>query len=76
MKNHEIHLICSIPRSECSNKYYEFISCLCTVEPSNEAFDTKIMRSIQSAPFPEVNATINIMNLFHAFVWLNKALSF
>ena len=36
MKNHEIHLICSIPRSECSNKYYEFISCLCMVEQSNE----------------------------------------
>jgi len=40
MKNHEIRLICFIPRSECSNKYYEFIS------------------------------------LFHAFVWLNKAMSF
>ena len=26
--------------------------------------------------FPEVNAAINIMNLFHAFVWLNKAMSF
>jgi len=29
-----------------------------------------------SAPFPEVNAVINIMNLFHVFVWLNKAMSF
>ena len=36
MKNHEIRLICSIPRSECSNKYYEFISCLCMAEQSNE----------------------------------------
>ena len=36
MKNHEIRLICSIPRSECSNKYYEFISCLCMIEQSNE----------------------------------------
>ena len=40
MKNHEIRLICSIPRSECSNKYYEFISCLCMVEQRN-AFDRK-----------------------------------
>jgi len=29
-----------------------------------------------SAPFPEVNVAINIMNLFHAFVWLNKTMSF
>jgi len=36
MKNHEIRLICSILRSECSNKYYEFISCLCMAEQSNE----------------------------------------
>jgi len=36
MNNHEIRLICSIPISECSNKYYEFISCLCMVEQSNE----------------------------------------
>ena len=35
MKNHEIRF-CSIPRSECSNKYYEFISCLCMAEQSNE----------------------------------------
>jgi len=33
-------------------------------------------RAIGSAPFPEVNATINIMNLFYVFVWLNKAISF
>ena len=36
MKNHEIHLICSIPRSQCRNKYYEFISCLCMAEQNNE----------------------------------------
>jgi len=36
MKNHEIRLICSIPISECSNKYYEFISCLCMAEQNNE----------------------------------------
>jgi len=41
MKNHEIHQTCSIPRSEYNNKYYEFISGLCMVEPSNEAFDEK-----------------------------------
>jgi len=33
------------------------------------------MRSAQSTPYQEVNTTINIMNLFHAFVWLNKAMS-
>jgi len=26
----------SIPKSECINKYYEFISCLCMVEQNNE----------------------------------------
>ena len=36
MKNHDICLICSILRSECSNKYYEFISCLCMAKQSNE----------------------------------------
>jgi len=36
MKNYEIRLICSIPRSECSNQYYEFIPCLCMTEQSNE----------------------------------------
>jgi len=36
MKNHEIRLICSTPRSECSNKYFEFISCLCMARQSNE----------------------------------------
>jgi len=42
MKNHEIHLIiCFIPRSECNNKYYEFISYLYMAEQSNEAFDEK-----------------------------------
>ena len=35
MKNHEIRLICFIPISECNNKYYEFISCLCMAEQSN-----------------------------------------
>jgi len=34
------------------------------------------MRSVQFTQFPEVNAAINIMNLFDAFVWLNKAMSF
>jgi len=58
MKNHKIHPICSIPRSECSNKYYEFISCLCMVEQS-----TKILMEnhetcpIGSVPFLKVNAT-------------------
>ena len=28
--------LCSIPRSECSNQYYEFISCLCMAEQNNE----------------------------------------
>ena len=32
MKNHEIRLIYSIPKSEFSNKCYEFISCLCMAE--------------------------------------------
>jgi len=32
IKNYKIHLICSIPRSECSDKYCEFISCLCMAE--------------------------------------------
>jgi len=41
MKNHEIHSICSIPRSECSNKYYEFISCLCMAKQNNEVFNEK-----------------------------------
>jgi len=41
MKNHEIRLICSIPRSECSNKYYEFISCLCMAEQSNELLTSR-----------------------------------
>ena len=41
MKNHEIHPICSIPRSECINKYYEFNSCICMIEQNNEAFDEK-----------------------------------
>ena len=36
MKNHEIRLICFIPRSKCSNQYYEFISCLCMAEKSNK----------------------------------------
>ena len=36
MKSHEIRLICFIPRSECNNKYYEFISCLYMSEQSNE----------------------------------------
>jgi len=29
-----------------------------------------------SASFPKVNATINNMNLFHALLWLNKAMNF
>ena len=33
MKNHEIRLICSIPKSKCNN---EFIPCLCMIEQSNE----------------------------------------
>ena len=41
MKNHEIRLICSIPRSEYSNQYYEFISCLCMVEQSNELLTSR-----------------------------------
>ena len=36
MKNHEIRPIYSIPISECSSKYYEFISCLCMAEKSIE----------------------------------------
>jgi len=57
MKNHEIRLICSIPKSECSNKYYEFISCLCMTEQSNELLiETHETCPIGYAPFPEVNA--------------------
>jgi len=39
MKNHEIYPIYSIPISECSNKYYEFISCICMTEQNNKTFD-------------------------------------
>jgi len=56
------------------HKYYEFISCLCMVEQSSEAFDENHeICPTGSAPFPEVNASINIMNLFHVFVWLSKS---
>jgi len=59
MKNHEIRLICSIPRSECSNKYYEFVSCLCMAEQSNElSIENHETCPIGYVPFPEVNATI------------------
>jgi len=53
MENHEIR---SIPRSECSNKYYEFISCLCMAEQNNELLiENHETCPISSAPFPEVN---------------------
>jgi len=53
MKNHEIRLICSIPRSECCNKYYEFISCLCMAKQSNELLiENHETCLIGSAPFP------------------------
>jgi len=53
MKNHEIR---SIPRSECSNKYYEFISCLCIAEQSNELLiKNHETCPIGSTPIPEVN---------------------
>jgi len=58
MKNHEIHLICSILRSECNNKYYEFISCLCMTEQNNELLiKNHETCPIGSTPFLEVNAT-------------------
>jgi len=57
MKNHEIRLICSILRSECSNKYYEFISRLCMAEQSNEL----LIENHETCPnwfcsIPKVNA--------------------
>ena len=57
MKNHEIRLICSIPRSEWSNQYYELISCLLVAEQNNELLmKNHEARPTGSAPFPEVNA--------------------
>jgi len=58
MKNHEIRSICFIPKSECSNKYCEFISCLCMAEQSNELLiENHETCPIGSATFLEVNAT-------------------
>ena len=57
MKNHEIRLICSIPISECNNKYYEFISCLCMAEQSNELLiENHETCPISFAPFTKVKA--------------------
>jgi len=57
MINHEIRPICSIPRSKCSNKYYEFVSCLCMAEQSNELLiEDNQTCPIGSAPFLEMNA--------------------
>jgi len=57
IKNHEIHPIWSIPKSECSNTYYEFISCPYMAEQSTELLiKNHETCPIGSASFPEVNA--------------------
>jgi len=58
MENHEIHPICSIPKSEYINKYYEFISCLFMIEQSTElSMENLETCPIGLVPFPKVNAT-------------------
>jgi len=58
MKNHEIHPICSIPKSEWSNKYYEVISCLCVTEQSTKlSMENHETCPISLIPLLEVNAT-------------------
>ena len=57
IKNHEIHPICFIPKSECSNTYYEFISCPYVAEQSTGLLENQETYPIGSPPFPEVNAT-------------------
>jgi len=54
-ENHEICLICFIPKRKCSNKYYEFISCLCMAKQSNKFLIDN--HETDSVPFPEENAT-------------------
>ena len=57
--------ICFIPKSECINKYYEFISCHCMAEQSTKLLiENHETCPIGYAPFPKVNA-ITFYLYFH-----------